>query len=91
MKSVFGGSANAEEASRSVSDLSDESLKKLMKMTGQEPTPEAIVKFRKSIEASAKMAGQIRGSITQTFQRVVLDELMEKEDFDYQIPKNAGN
>ncbi len=86
IKSVLGSAGLPAEASQGISDLSDESMKKLMKSTGQQPTPEAMAKFRNQIAATAKKAGQLRGSITQTFQTLSPDEIMERDDFSSPLP-----
>ena len=89
MKTAVNGAAVSNEAVQSTADLSDDSLKKLMRMTGQDPTPEAMRKLRQTLDASTKMVGQTRGTITQMFQTMLPDELMDREDFEYPVPPIA--
>jgi hypothetical protein len=86
----LSGDKPGEAVSQAASETSDDSLKKILKMTGQEVTPEAISKMRKQIETSGKMAGQFRVTSTQTFQNMVEFEIMEKEDFEYVVSADAS-
>ncbi|MCY2996347.1 MAG: serine/threonine-protein kinase [Planctomycetota bacterium] len=67
-------------------ELSDESLKKLLKSLGQDPTPEAVNNLRRQkAEARRRAAATPPSTTTSTmiYETVAVNELMIKEDFEF--------
>jgi len=93
IRSTTGGTDFAKNTSQAVSEevaeISDASLQKMLRMTGREATPEAVAGLRKSIPFTEKILGQFQSTITQTFQSIAVDQIMEKADFEHPLPANA--
>ena len=71
-----------------VEELSDESLKKMLKLLGQDPTPEAINQLKtQRAEARKRAASAPPSTATSTttsiYQNIATNELMIKDDFEF--------
>jgi predicted Ser/Thr protein kinase len=66
--------------------LTDETLRKIIKMNGQEGTPEEIGKLRKQMESGRQRAEAGQRTSTTTFESIAANDLLIKEDFEFTVP-----
>jgi hypothetical protein len=81
------GAGPRQETTQASGDVSDESVRKILKTQGQDSTPDAVNKMKKQIAEGIKMIGSIPVTITATYEAIAVNEVMVKEDFEYSVPK----
>ncbi|MBE7494216.1 MAG: hypothetical protein HS117_04690 [Verrucomicrobiaceae bacterium] len=79
-----GGGGTQEAAS-----VSSETMTKIAKTLGTDASPEAVSKMTREIEAQQMRVAAMRTTITETFERVVANEMMIKADFEVAVPAGA--
>jgi predicted Ser/Thr protein kinase len=90
IRSTFTGSAIGEGLSESLAKMSDVTLQKMAKITGQEDSVQTVGDMRKKLDSLDKKVSQMGGVITQTFDTVSVNDLMVKDDFEHPVPANAA-
>lgn len=80
-------SSAAMEKPTAVEEFSDETARKTLKSLGQDSSPEAVEKMKKTIAKSRRRMGSFSSTTTTTFEAIRVNEVMIKEDFEYSVPK----
>lgn len=65
-------------------------MTKIAKTLGADASPEAVSKMTREIEAQQKRVAATRTTITETFQRVMANEMMVKADFEVTVPSDSA-
>jgi hypothetical protein len=84
------GKDSVPGTTQALDEVSDESLRKLLKSMGQESTPEAVGKLRKQMAEGLKVGAGLPVTITATFEKITVNEIMVKEDFEFSVPDSTG-
>ena len=63
-----------------------ETMRKLLKTMGLDSTPEGVSKLTKQMETTKQQAGAMNITTTETFERIAVNDLMIKEDFEVTVP-----
>jgi predicted Ser/Thr protein kinase/outer membrane lipoprotein-sorting protein len=84
------GKDSVPGTTQALDEVSDKSLRKLLKSMGQESTPEAVGKLRKQMAEGLKVGAGLPVTITATFEKITVNEIMVKEDFEFSVPDSTG-
>lgn len=68
----------------------DEQLKSTLAKTGQKVTPEAIAQFKQMLQRIQKSSSQMKGSITETYENIQVNQPMNLEIFAHPIPAGVA-
>jgi WD40 repeat protein len=86
-RTVRTGKPTTSEASQTT-PLSDGNWQKLLKSMGMDSSPQAVSQMKNQIHAMKETAGAMQITMTEIFDRVTVNDLMIKEDFDVKVPAN---
>ena len=67
----------------------DAQLKSTLEQAGQKATPEAIEQFKKTLDRAQKASSQMKGSITETYENVQVNQPLNREAFVHAIPSTV--
>lgn len=70
-------------------DLTDDQIKQSLKSMGQEPTKENIAKMRNTMKMAKEMTKSIKGSMTETYKNIIINQEYPKKDFKPTLPKDT--
>jgi hypothetical protein len=63
----------------------DESLKKVLKMIGQDATPAGVSNLRKQLAEKSQTADSFSVTGTTTYETMAVDQVTVKEDFEFSL------
>lgn len=67
-------------------EMSDDAIKEALKQLNREPTSEAIADMKKTIQTARQMTSQVKGTLTESYQNIAINQSFKKEMFKPNLP-----